>query len=66
MVVWNNKDIDPIDVNFIINNNHTLYFGNVKKYEWSIKDIGPIEDITSILIIINGSKAQHSTATKHF
>lgn len=54
VVVWNNKDTNPIDVNFIINNNHLLYFGNIQKYEWSIKDIGLIEDINSILIIVNG------------
>lgn len=53
VIVWNNKDDDPIDVNFIINNSDILSFKKVKKFEWKMKDIGHIENIESILILVN-------------
>lgn len=53
LVVWNNKGGDPIDVVFIINNDKIFTFKQVKKFEWSIRTIGKLEDINSILVLIN-------------
>ena len=53
LVVWNNKGGDPIDVVFIINNDKIFTFKQVKKFEWSIRTIGKLEDIKSILVLIN-------------
>lgn len=52
-IVWNNKDEEPINVNFIINNEKMITFNEVKKFEWRIEDIGKIDDIKSILILVN-------------
>ncbi len=59
LVVWNNKDEEPIDVVFIINNSELISFEKVKKYEWSIRTIGKVEDINSILIIVNNKIKSH-------
>lgn len=54
VVVWNNKDYGPIDVIFLINDEKVIKFDQIKKFEWGIKDVGDIEDINKITIIING------------
>lgn len=54
-IVWNDKDDEPINVNFIINDNKLISFNNIKKFEWKINDIGNVEDINSILILVNGN-----------
>ena len=51
-IVWNNKDEEPINVNFIINNEKMITFNGVKKFEWRIEDIGKIDDIKSIFNFI--------------
>jgi hypothetical protein len=53
VIVWNNKDEEPINVNFIVNNDRMITFNNVNKFEWRIGDIGNIKDIQSILILVN-------------
>jgi hypothetical protein len=53
VIVWNNKDVDPIDVSFIINDHQVISFKNIKKYGWQMADIGKIEDINKIVIIVN-------------
>lgn len=54
VVVWNDKNDTPIDVVFLINKETILTFNSVKKFEWSIKEIGKIEEIETITTIING------------
>ena len=53
VVVWNNKDEVPINVNFIVNQNQIVHVNGIKKFEWQIKDIGTIEEINSILVLVN-------------
>jgi len=53
VIAWNNKDEEPINVNFIINNSEIITFDKIKKFEWKMKSIGDIEDIDSILILVN-------------
>lgn len=53
VIVWNNKDEDPINVSFIINNDKLITFNNVNKFEWRMGDIGNIDNIESILILVN-------------
>ena len=53
VIVWNNKDDEPINVNFIINNEKIITFKGVNKFEWRMGDIGNINDINSILILVN-------------
>jgi len=53
VIVWNNKDEEPINVNFIINNSEIVTFDKIKKFEWKMKSIGDIEDIDSILVLVN-------------
>jgi hypothetical protein len=53
VIVWNNRDEDPIDVSFIINNDRLITFNNVNKFEWRMEDIGNVNDIRSILILVN-------------
>ena len=53
VIVWNNKDNEPINVNFIVNNEKIITFKGVSKFEWRMGDIGNLEDINSILILVN-------------
>lgn len=54
VVVWNNKDENPIDVVFVINNEKMLNFNSIGKFQWSMKEVGKIEEIESITTIVNG------------
>ena len=58
-IVWNNKDEDPIDVNFIINNDKIISFKNIKRYQWNISPIGDISEINSILVLVNNQVKTH-------
>jgi len=53
VIVWNNKDEEPINVNFIVNNDKMITFNNVNRFEWRMGDIGKIDEIQSILILVN-------------
>jgi hypothetical protein len=53
VIVWNNKDDKPINVNFIVNNDKLITFNNVDKFQWRIGEIGKINEINSILILVN-------------
>jgi len=52
VVVWNKKE-EPVNVCFVINNSEIISFNEIKKFEWSIKDVGFIENVNSILVIVN-------------
>ena len=52
-VAWNNKDDEPINVNFIINETRMINFSQIKKFDWITEEIGDINDIDSILILVN-------------
>lgn len=54
VVVWNNRNDEPIDVNFLINNEKVIHFENIKKFQWSIREIGDFKDVNSILTLVNG------------
>jgi hypothetical protein len=54
IVVWNHRDFGPIDVTFIINKDKIINFEKVQKSNWHLKELGKIEDINSITVIING------------
>lgn len=56
VIVWNNKDDEPINVNFIINNEKIITFKGVNKFEWKMGDIGDIDGIDSIITLVNGEK----------
>lgn len=58
-IVWNNKDDNPIDVNFIVNGDKIISFKNIKKYQWNISPIGDINDINSILVLVNNQVKTH-------
>lgn len=52
-VVWNNKDAQPINVNFIINETRMINFTQIQKSEWRTEEIGDINDIDSILVLVD-------------
>lgn len=54
VVVWNNRDDEPIDVNFLINNEKVIHFENIEKFQWAIREIGEFENVSSILTLVNG------------
>jgi hypothetical protein len=56
VIVWNNKDDKPINVNFIVNNEKIITFKDVNKFEWKMGEIGDINNIDSIITLINGKK----------
>lgn len=53
-IAWNNKDRGNINVSVIINDDKHLYFKEITKFEWRIKEIGDLEKIETITILING------------
>lgn len=55
VIAWNNKDEDPINVNFIINGNRMINFNQLKKFDWNIEEVGNINEINSILILVNNN-----------
>ena len=56
VIVWNNKDDEPIIVNFIVNNEKIITFKDVNKFEWKMGEIGDINNIDSIITLVNGEK----------
>jgi hypothetical protein len=56
VIVWNNKDDEPINVNFIVNNEKIITFKEVNKFEWKMDEIGDINNIDSIITLVNGKK----------
>ena len=53
VIVWNHKDDEPIDVSFVINNENLVIFKKIKKWAWSIKKIGNIDEYYNIVILVN-------------
>jgi hypothetical protein len=53
LVVWNNKNENPINVKFIINDDRIVTFNNIKKFEWKLQDIGDIKDVRSVLVLVD-------------
>jgi hypothetical protein len=56
VIVWNNKDDEPINVNFIVNNEKIITFKDVNKFGWKMGEIGDINNIDSIITLVNGKK----------
>jgi hypothetical protein len=56
VIVWNNKDDEPINVNFLVNNEKIITFKGVNKFEWRMGDIGDIDGIDSIITLVNGKE----------
>lgn len=54
VIVWNSKNEEPINVVFIINDENIINFQKVGKFEWSMREIGKLENINSITTLING------------
>lgn len=53
-ITWNNKDYGNMNVVVIVNDEKTFLFKNISKYEWQIKELGQLEEIDTITILING------------
>lgn len=53
-ITWNNKDYGNINVVIILNDENTITFKNVSKYGWQIKELGNLDNIETITILING------------
>lgn len=54
VVVWNNRDDGPIDVDFIINSEKVIHFDKIDKFGWSLQEVGKLENINSITTLVNG------------
>lgn len=52
-VCWNNKTESPINVNVIVNNERFLSYKNVNKFEYYLDELGSLDNIDSILVLIN-------------
>jgi hypothetical protein len=59
VVAWNDRSESPIDVNFIINDNQIISFKKIKKYEWNLGLVGDIQEVESILVIVNNRVKTH-------
>lgn len=66
LVVWNNRDDGPININFIINNNNVVRFEDLKKFEWSIKEVCPFNEIKTITTLINGKVKNNLEFTEDY
>ena len=52
-LVWNNKFKTPIKASFIINNDKIILFEETSLHAWQIKTLGNINEINTILIMVN-------------
>ncbi len=52
-LVWNNKFDIPIKASFIINDNKIISFNETALHSWQLKSLGNIDEINTILIIVN-------------
>ena len=52
-LVWNNKFETPIKASFIINNDKIISFEETSLHAWQIKTLGNINEINTILIMVN-------------
>lgn len=52
-LVWNNRFKTPIKASFIINNNQIISFDKVSIDSWQLKSLGNINEINTILILVN-------------
>ena len=52
-VVWNEASDKPCDIVVIINDNEIIKYKQLKKFEWSTRTLGNVEDIKNIKILIN-------------
>lgn len=58
-IVWNTKSDSPVNVNFIMNQNKLVEINNVAKFTWCINELGDLNDINEILIIVNNKIKNH-------
>jgi hypothetical protein len=56
VIAWNNKDTEPIDVIFIINNENIITLNNIQKFGWELREVGKLENINSIITLVNGER----------
>lgn len=52
-VCWNNKSEKPINVNVIVNDDKLITYKQVNKFQYFLTEIGKLNDIENILVIIN-------------
>lgn len=52
-LVWNNKFNTPIKASFIINDNKIISFDKIPIDTWQLKSLGNIDEINTILIMVN-------------
>lgn len=54
-ITWNNKDYGDINVVVIVNDEIVVTFKKLSKFTWQIKDLGSLDEIETITILINGN-----------
>lgn len=54
VVVWNDRYEDLLSTTFIINEISHISISDINKFGWSIKEVGPIDEVKTITTIVNG------------
>lgn len=60
-IVWNESSDSPSDVLLIVNNRDFYPFEGIEKFSWKITEIGKIEDINSMIVMVNGKVKNNIT-----
>lgn len=58
-VVWNESSDTPANVILIVNNREIHTYENIEKFTWRISEIGKIEDINTMIVMVNGKVKNH-------
>lgn len=59
VVCWNDRYNEPLTSSFIINDEKIIKLSGIKKFEWKIEEVGFIDDVYSISIMVN-DKHKHT------
>lgn len=66
VVCWNDRYEHNLSSSFIINSEKLISFKNISKFEWSIKEVGLIDEVKSIVTMVNGDLKNKLIFTEDF
>ena len=66
VVCWNDRYEHNLSSSFIINSEKVISFKNISKFEWSIEEVGLIDEVKSIVTMVNGDLKNKLIFTEDF
>ena len=66
VLCWNDRHQKPLNSTFIINSEKIINFENIPMFEWSIKEVGLIDEVKTIITMVNQELKNKLIFTKNF